>query len=80
MQKAVWWHDNLWSDELTWVSTAMTMFVGVQGMRVRDALVPDTDPGDWVRCVTHLSNRVKEEASGIFLGVYCLASLGSRSR
>ncbi|KAI1787652.1 hypothetical protein LXA43DRAFT_702744 [Ganoderma leucocontextum] len=63
-QKAVWWHDNLWSDEPTWISTALMTLVGAKGMRVHDALVPDTDPDDWVRCVTHLTNRVREEDIG----------------
>ena len=62
-KKAVWWHDNLWSDDAIWVATAWTMGVGLKGMTRRDALVPDTDPDDWVRCMTHLANRVREEVS-----------------
>ena len=62
-QRVVWWHDNLWADEATWVTTGVTMAVHVSGMLHRDALLPTTDPDDWVRCVTHLTNRVNEEVS-----------------
>ncbi|KAM5542322.1 hypothetical protein V8D89_004195 [Ganoderma adspersum] len=63
-QRAVWWHDNLWADEATWVATGVMMAVQASGMLYRDALLPATDPDDWVRCVTHLTNRVNEEEIG----------------
>ncbi|PIL30017.1 hypothetical protein GSI_07929 [Ganoderma sinense ZZ0214-1] len=62
-QKVVWWHDNLWADDPTWVAAAMVIASGTNGMLVRDALTPQTDTDDWVRCVTHSANRVYEEVS-----------------
>ena len=58
-QKMVWWHDNLWSNEVTWAIGSALVLGRMEGMGRRDALLPDPDKEDWIRCITHLANAVR---------------------
>ena len=58
-QKLVWWHDNLWSDEGTWVYGSYMLLTEMEGMQRRDALLPDVDREDWILCITHLAHLVR---------------------